>query len=107
MTAYWMDRVKVGDEAEYATYRQAAYDVMAEVKPRLISLDARREVLEGPDDYDRLGIIAFPSFEKAQEVYASPGYQASVKIRQASGAVNELVIVDGVEGAPHDEKFVA
>ena len=107
MTAYWMDRVKVGDEAEYDRYRQAAYDVMAEVKPRLISLDARREVLEGPDDFDRLGIIAFPTFDRAREVYASPGYQASVQIRQASGAVNELVAVDGVEGAPHDEKFGA
>ncbi len=107
MTAYWMDRVQVKNREEYGKYMEAAGPVMAEVKPRMVVMGGRREVLEGPDDYDRLVIAAYPDLDRAREVHASPGYQAAARIRREAGNVNELVAVEGVDGAPHDQTFGA
>ena len=107
MTAYWLDRVKVGDKAEYAKYRQAAFALFPEVQPQPLSVDGRREVLEGPDDFDKFVIWSYPSFDSAVAMHESPEYQTAARFRRESGSVNEVVVAEGVEGAPHDEKFGA
>ena len=111
MTSYWIDRVKVGDEAGYAKYREGsaalACSGMTGVQPHPLSVDGRREVLEGSDDFDKLVIWSESSFEKMVAVHASPEYQAAARFRQESGSVNEVVVAEGVEGAPHDQAFGA
>ena len=108
MTAYWMDRIKKGDEAEYAKYREAAAPLGAALgDQRLIVMGGRREVLEGSDDFDDLVIWSHPSFERMVAFHESPEYQAAARFRRESGSVNEIVIAEGVEGAPHDQTFGA
>ena len=107
MTAYWMDRVKVGDKAEYAKYRQAAFALAPEVPHQPLSVDGRREVLEGPNDFDKFVIWSYPIFERAVAHHESPAYQAAARFRRESGSVNEVVVAEGVEGAPHGETFGA
>lgn len=100
MTAYWMDRGTVGDEEEYAKYRQATAPLGTALQESpLLVMDGRREVLEGPDVFDKLAVSVHPSAARALEFYESPEYQAAARFRRESGSVNELVIADGVEGA--------
>lgn len=108
MTAYWMDRIKVGDEVEYAKYREAAAPLGATLgDQRLVVMDGRREVLEGPDDFDKFVIWSHPSFERMVAFHESPEYQAAAAFRRESGSMNEIVIAEGVEGAAHDQTFGA
>ena len=108
MTAYWMDRIKVGDEAEYAKYREAAVPLGAALgEQRLVVMDGRREVMEGPDDFNKFVIWSHPSFERMVAFHASSEYEAAARFRRESGSVNEIVIAEGVEGAAHDQTFGA
>ena len=107
-TAYWMDRIKVGDEEAYAKYREAAAPLGAKLGGmRMLVMDGPFEVLEGPDDFDKLVIWSHPSFERMVAFHESPEYAAAARFRRESGSVNEIVIAEGIDGAPHDQTYGA
>ena len=95
MAAYIVARVKVNDPEAYNKYRQGTPAAVAAYDGKFIVRGGRNELLEGEDDKDRVVVIEFPSYEKAQAWYNSPEYQEILPIRLAN-AESHVLLVEGV-----------
>ena len=94
MTAYWMARVKVTDEASYGEYAKRAGPAIEKHGGRFLARGGRFITLEG-GEYPRNVLVEFPSIDAAEACYNSPEYQEAVRF--AEGAADRLlVIVEGV-----------
>lgn len=94
MTAYWIARVNVTDEAAYGEYAKRAGPAIAKHGGRFLARAGRFITLEGAE-YPRNVVVEFPSVEAAQACYSSPEYQEAVAFaKDASDRL--LVIVEGV-----------
>ncbi|UCH74606.1 MAG: DUF1330 domain-containing protein [Rhodospirillales bacterium] len=94
MTAYWMARVKVTDEASYGEYAKRAGPAIEKHGGRFLARGGRFITLEG-GEYPRNVLVEFPSVDAAEACYNSPEYQEAVRF--AEGAADRLlVIVEGV-----------
>jgi uncharacterized protein (DUF1330 family) len=94
MTAYWIARVNVTDEAEYAKYAALAGPATARHGGRILARGGRTVTFEGTE-YARNVIVEFPSIEAAETCYNSPEYQEALTF--AKGAADRLLcVVEGV-----------
>ncbi len=94
MTAYWITRVNVTDEAEYGKYAKLAGPALAKYDGRFIARGGRTVTLEGTE-YTRNVIVEFPSIEAAETCYNSPEYQEALTFAKDSS--DRLVcVVEGV-----------
>ena len=93
MTAYWIARVKVTDEATYGEYAKRAGPAIAKHGGRFLARAGRFVTLEGAE-YPRNVVVEFPSVEAAETCYNSPEYQEA--LRFAKDASDRLVVI--VEG---------
>lgn len=94
MTAYWIARVNVTDEAEYGKYAELAGPAIARHGGRFLARGGRLVTLEGAE-YARNVVIEFASVEAAETCYNSPEYQAALGFAENSS--DRLVCI--VEGA--------
>lgn len=93
---YWIARVDVENDAEYAAYRALNGIAFAKFGARFLVRGGSREVAKGiPRKHDV--VIEFDSYEKALACYHSPEYQAALAHLAGAGPT-DLVIIDGYEG---------
>ena len=94
MTAYWIARVSVTDEAAYGEYAKRAGPAIAQHGGKFLARGGRFVTLEGAE-YPRNVLVEFPSVEAAEACYNSPEYQeAAASAKDAADRL--LVIVEGV-----------
>ncbi len=96
MAAYLVAKVKVTDWERYRRYMALTPDAIHRHGGHFIVRGGERVTLEGPDDEDRIVVIAFPSLDQVKAFYASPEYQAAKALREGA-AIASLIAVDGVE----------
>jgi uncharacterized protein (DUF1330 family) len=93
--AYVVVQVDVTNPQQYAEYTKLSPGIIAKFGGRFIARGGRTALLEGPPAASRVVVVEFPSFERAQEFYASAEYQAAKKVR-AGAATAQFVLVEGM-----------
>lgn len=92
--AYIVVQVDVTNPPQYAEYMKLSPGIIAKFGGRFIARGGRTVTLEGPTVTSRVVLVEFPSFERAQEFYNSPEYEAAKKVR--AGAANaQFILVEG------------
>ena len=97
MSAYWIGRAQTRDLDGYKRYGQLVAHASPLYPQQALARGGRYQVLEGPDDFDRLVIIRFGSMDAALTYYNSPEYQEAAAIRQAASGRCELTITEGLD----------
>ena len=85
----------VNNAQQYGEYAKLTPAIVEQYGGRFLARAGRNVTLEGAKAPARVVVIEFPSFEKAQEFYNSPAYQAARKVR-AGAATAQLVVVEGL-----------
>ena len=80
----------VKDPAGMAEYGKLASQAMAGSK--LLSFDAKPEVLEGEWHGTQTVVLEFDSVDAAREWYNSDAYQEAAKLRQAAADCNGVIV---------------
>jgi uncharacterized protein (DUF1330 family) len=80
----------VKDPAGMAEYGKLASQAMAGSK--LLSFDAKPEVLEGEWHGTQTVVLEFESVEAAREWYNSDAYQEAAKLRQVAADCNGVIV---------------
>lgn len=93
MTAYWIARVKVTDEAAYGEYAKRAGPAIAQHGGRFLARGGNCVTLEG-EDFPRNVVVEFPSLDQAVACYNSTEYQAAWEY-QKNAATRDICVVDG------------
>ncbi|MEH0167044.1 DUF1330 domain-containing protein [Paucibacter sp. JuS9] len=93
---YWIARVDVSDPEQYKAYVAANAEPLAAHGARFLVRGGRFDNPEG-SSRARNVVIEFPSYQAAVDCWASPGYQAAIKLRTAVSVV-DMVIVEGYGG---------
>ncbi|MDP2320625.1 MAG: DUF1330 domain-containing protein [Acidobacteriota bacterium] len=91
---YIIAQVDVTNPQQYAEYAKLTPGLIEKTGGRFIARGGRTATLEGPAARSRVVIIEFPSFERAQEFFNSPGYVAARKLREGA-ATAQFVLVEG------------
>jgi uncharacterized protein (DUF1330 family) len=93
---YWIARVDVTNEAEYAVYRSLNGIAFAKYGARFLVRGGTREVMKGePRKHDV--VIEFESHAQALACYHSEEYQAALK-HLAHVGPTDLIIIEGYDG---------
>ncbi len=93
--AYMVAQVEVTNPEQYGEYTKLSPGIIEKFGGRFVARGGRSMTLEGPAAKGRLVVVEFPSFERAQEFYNSPEYQAAKKVR-AGAAEGQFVLVEGM-----------
>ncbi len=94
MTAYWIGRVKVTDEAAYGEYAKRGRRAIVKLGGRFLARGGNCVSLEG-DEFPRGVLIEFPSLDQAVACYNSKEYQEAWDF-QKNAATREVCIVEGI-----------
>ena len=94
MTAYWIVRISVTDEAKYAEYMKHALPAVEQSGGRFLARGGTCVTKEGRD-HARNVVIEFPTYEAAVACYDSPAYQEAFAY-QVGAADRDLCIVEGL-----------
>ena len=95
MTAYVIALIEVTDPEGYEVYKEMAPPSIAQYGGRYIARAGRSEVVEGEAQANRFVLLEFESYERAQEWWNSPEYEAAKPHRRRS-ATSTLMLVDGL-----------
>jgi uncharacterized protein (DUF1330 family) len=90
--AYLVAQVDVTNPQQYSEYTKLTPGIVEKFGGRFIARGGRTATLEGPAARGRVVVIEFPSFERAQEFYNSPEYQAAKKLREGAASMQAIVI---------------
>jgi uncharacterized protein (DUF1330 family) len=96
MPAYWLARARVDEPEQYARYASQVPGILERFGGKVLARGGRHEILEGPADFARFVVIAFPSLDAARDCFNSEDYQKAARFRRDGGGVVEITIVDGV-----------
>ena len=92
---YIVVQADITDPTQYAEYAKLTPDIIAKYGGRFLARGGRTTTLEGPAAKGRVVVIEFPSFDAAQQFYASPEYTAARKVREGAAAA-QFVLVEGL-----------
>ena len=95
MTAYAIVDMTVTDPARIEDYRKLAGESVAAHGGRFIVRGGRTEVVDGDWKPQRVVVIEFPDFARAQRWRASPEYAAACAIRDRA-ARTRMLLVEGL-----------
>ena len=95
MSAYVIANIKITNPELYAQYVQLTPVSIKPFGGRFIVRGGRAEKLEGAVEANRVVVLEFDSYERANDWYESEGYRHAKEIRQ-SASVSSLILVDGV-----------
>lgn len=95
MPAYVVANIRVHDPVAYEEYRKTVPGTIERFGGRYLARGGRSEVVEGGLEPGRTVIVEFPSYEAAQNWYASAEY-ATAKVLRQGCADGELLFIDGV-----------
>ena len=93
---YWIARLDVPNEAEYATYRSLNAIAFAKYGGKFIVRGGEYKLARGEGRKHNV-VIEFKDEETARACYASPEYQEAVKHLSSAGQ-SDLVIIGGYDG---------
>lgn len=93
--AYVIVQVDVTNTQQYGEYTKLSPGIIEKFGGRFMARGGRTATLEGPPARGRVVVVEFPSFERAQEFYNSPEYQAAKKVRDGA-ATAQFVLVEGM-----------
>jgi uncharacterized protein (DUF1330 family) len=96
MTAYWLARARVDEPEQYARYASKVPAILEQYGGTVLARAGRHEILEGPTDFNRFVVIAFPDLDAARACFNSRDYQEAAAYRRDGGGVVEITIVEGV-----------
>ncbi len=96
MKAYVIALVNVRDQGLYDRYRAKVMATVEAFGGRFLVRAGHLTTLEGNWPYQRTIVLEFPSRERAEGWYRSPGYQDVLPPRRKASEGN-LIIIDGVE----------
>ena len=86
--------VEVSDQAKYGEYMKLSPSVIEHFGGRFVARAGNTKVLEGAPVTGRVVIVEFPSFERAEQFYNSPEYQAARKLREGA-ATAQFILIEG------------
>jgi uncharacterized protein (DUF1330 family) len=81
MACYFVARIQIHDEAEYARYLAQCDEVFQHFNGRYLAVDEAPVVLEGEPGDGRMVIIEFPDEAAFHAWYDSPEYQSILQHR--------------------------
>jgi len=93
---YWVANIDVTDMDGYKAYVAANAEPFHKFGAKFLIRGGKSESVEGKLR-SRVVVIEFPSYEAAQNCYASPEYQKAKALRMGKG-VGEIVILEGYDG---------
>ena len=91
---YIFAQIDVTNPQQYAEYTRLTPALIEKFGGRFVARGGRSVTLEGAAGFSRAVIIEFPTFERAQEFYHSPEYQAAREVR-AGAATVQFILVEG------------
>jgi len=95
MPAYVIAETDVHDPQQYERYKAAAPGAIAAGGGRFIVRGGESEVLEGDWRPTRLVLLEFEDLAAVKRWYASPEYQAAIRLREGAATLN-IVAVEGL-----------
>ena len=93
--AYIVADVHVTDPETMKQYSPKAAALIESFGGRFVARGSKVEVLEGEPPVGRVVLVQFPSMERAQQYWNSPGYREIAPIRQRA-AKTRVFLVEGV-----------
>jgi uncharacterized protein (DUF1330 family) len=94
MKGYVIANIQVHDPEGYAEYRRLSPQVLKEFGARYLVLGGENRVPEGDWTPQRLVVIEFESYGKAQEWYDSERYRPAMDVRKKT-ATTQLILIQG------------
>ena len=99
MPAYWVARSRVDDPVEYKKYADQVPAILAKYGGKALARGGRVQIMEGPQTFQRVVVIEFPTFEQGVACFMSDDYQKAATFRRNGGGEVELAMVEGLEAA--------
>lgn len=96
MKAYLLAEIEVTDLETYKQYMPLAAAAIAAFGGRYLVRGGDAQLLEGEDVPRRTVLLEFESFERAQEFFHSPQYQAAAAIRRRCSR-GRIVLLPGAQ----------
>lgn len=93
---YWVARVDVTDQDQYAKYAAANGPAFSKYGARFLVRGGSFEAVEG-EGRGRNVVIEFESYEKAMECYRSEEYQYAKSLRDGAG-IADIIVIEGYDG---------
>ena len=92
MAAYLVVDIAISNPAQFEDYKKLAPAAIAKYGGRYLIRGGAYEVLEGSWKPQRVTVVEFDSMEIAKAFYASPEYQAAIKVRTGAANMNALLV---------------
>ncbi len=92
MAAYLVVDIAITNPAQFENYKKLAPAAIAKFGGRYLIRGGAYEVLEGNWKPQRVTVVEFDSMEIAKAFYASPEYQAAIKVRTGAANMNALLV---------------
>ena len=89
---YVIAQLKVTNPENYSEYVKKVTDVVKKFGGEYIVRNGEYQVVEGEDNFPRIVIIKFPSYEKALEWYHSDEYKPIKNIRLKNSEGSNIII---------------
>ena len=96
MSAYLIYDAVVTDPQKYEHYKTLSPVAIAAYGGKFVVRGGKHEAVEGNWKPNRMVMVEFPSYERAQEFWNSPEYSAARKAREGA-ADAKAVIVQGLD----------
>ena len=91
-TAYLIAHLKVKNSENYKEYVEKVPEIVKKYGGEYLVRGGEYSVVEGEDNYPRIIVIKFPSYEKALEWYNSDEYKPIKQIRLDNANTNGIII---------------
>ena len=89
---YVVAQLKVTNSEKYKEYVEKVSDVVKKYGGEYLARGGEHQVVEGEDNFPRIVIIKFPSYEKALEWYHSDEYKPVKDIRLANSEGTNIIV---------------
>ena len=96
MTAYWIARAKIIEPKKYKKYTDIVPKIIDSYQGKVLARGGDYKIMEGPETFERFGLIEFPSKNLAEDCFNSEEYQKAATHRRTGGGMVENVIVEGI-----------
>jgi len=89
---YVIAQLKVTNPENYKGYVEKVPDIVKKYGGEYLARGGEHQVVEGEDNFPRIVIIKFPSYEKALEWYHSDEYKPVKDIRLANSEGSNIIV---------------
>ena len=98
--AYLIVEMHITDPEGYKAYMAKAPAAVKEAGGEYLVRGGKHETLEGDWQPHRVGMLRFPSYEKAKAFYDGAHYTAVRQLRKGKTEYFNMVLVEGVDAPP-------